>query len=1447
MDIFEKDKVFGVKETVSVNKVITKDEVAPERGSNGGNGKNGSNGTNANNEKNTNNANVVKANTIGKDVKQITKLQFSIPSPFEILSQSVGEISSTTLDTAEGSLYDSRMGVIGNGECRTCGQKMIGCPGHFGHITLEEPVIHPFYQKTIYNIVKCVCSDCSALLISKEQMSILGISKLKTEERIKRLVMLSAKEQNCNKCGEPVPTIKLSTNKKLKLSYDGKAVTLKTRDIYDILSKITNDDFNAMGFNENLLKNVNLSDEKYFVCDKDIMFHRHQNRPEWMIITILPVLPICSRPPSMVAGESHDDDLTAMYSNVIKNNKLLQGLKKNTNDDDDKKKKPKKAKKVSQKEIVNLLQIAVKAIIDNSDGKSRVSGGRPHKDLKARMSKKEGQVRKNIMGKRVDFSARTVIGGDPTLETDELGLPKKFASSLTKPEYITELNIKSMQEIVNRKEANFVFRSKDPQIQIHIPTYKGNFIIKVGDVVERHLRDGDYVLLNRQPTLRIESMMGVRVKVMPHGDTMRFNLAITTPFNADFDGDEMNIHVPQDYQSTAELQTFMSVPYHIVSSQHNAPIIGLVQDALIGSYILTSDDEFVPRTVFYDCILDIKHIDIDLNDFLKRAIKYYPDYIKYDSSSKGYKFKKLIPGKLLFSLIFKNNFFYEKKTRDVEHGFVDKDNKPRLSVIIKEGIIVPESVPLCKKVLGGKPNSIIHILYKEYGMFVSRDFISNSQFIINRWFPSRGFSVGIVDCMIENNEKIVDTLIKAEAECMEKIQIGSELVEKEINSILNSTTSVGMQITKEGMMKGKKNSLVMMFESGAKGNHINSSQITAFVAQQNVKGRRIPKLLSDGKRCLPFYTTEDISSESRGFVNRPYMAGLTPQQTYFHAMGGREGLIDTAIKTAQTGYAQRRIVKKTEDLKTHIDGSVRSNNNSIVQFMYGSDGWNAGKLYYVNNILFFIDPMRISRQMNYEYDNSKDYKGEKVRKLTNEEMDNICEKLNVSYIKSENARKVHESCSEQLKKFLKDVMIYEAILPKFVYKIESTYYDSVSQAGDMVGIIASCSIGEPTTQGTLNTFHSAGISEKDVTLGISRLEECLDATHNPKTPSCLIYLNNNIKDSEKARLEKLEFAQSKKKIYQYVDVEFFTSCKPKLKYVEGITKDMFPPFNIYKFEKFEKYWWVNLYEKMHDVKIKANKWILELDFDLEKMFQYSISLSEIAKLIEQDNVFGNFSCITSPNNIGKIIVYIDFDSDIKPLTKTLDFGTGNKFKLINETNMFFFYTKDIVVQKLLKLKISGIEGIPKVYFREINNEWVIDTQGCNYIEILSKPETNFSKTICDDFWQTLYVLGIEAAREVLYLEFVKAICGTDTYINSRHIQLLVDSMTSTGTITNIRREGIDKSVGTLAKCAFERTVDIFSLAGITGELEDANSVSSSIILGKNFVGGSFFNTEILDK
>ena len=529
--------------------------------------------------------------------------------------------------------------------------------------------------------------------------------------------------------------------------------------------------------------------------------------------------------------------------------------------------------------------------------------------------------------------------------------------------------------------------------------------LQYGDVVERHLKNGDRVLLNRQPTLHKGSILAPKIRILP-GRTLRLPISICQSFNADFDGDEMNIHVPQSQETRSEAENLVATEANITTSQYPRPIIKICQDNLTAGYLMTlgefpGDSVKIEKDIFFDALtkLNFEFEDIFLRmDHIKYVLKVL-DEVKTDEEAEA----RLFTGYGLFSMIL-------PRTLDISYpNKIRTYGEEREEVVIRKGVMIRGT--LDASVLGNKSNSLVHIIMKDYSNEHSCDFVSHYQYITDHWLFHRGFSVGISDCMaipfytpIEKRPKklnkkqdevyAVDPEVKKElakayieVRAIMQSERNNDLCELKINTVLNNVRDMGARIAKNNL--AKDNSMKAMIESGSKGNIVNISQVIGLLGQQNVGGKRIEKRFRG--RAFPHFTRINYNSESRdtinphlseekqtqelmyllesrGFVVNSYIKGLTPIEFFTHQQGGREGLLSTAISTSTTGYLQRRIVKTMEDVKCSQLNTIVNQKGKVVQFAYGDDGMDTAKMVYVKGNLSFIDIERRVKQLNNKYE-----------------------------------------------------------------------------------------------------------------------------------------------------------------------------------------------------------------------------------------------------------------------------------------------------------------------------------------------------------------------------------------------------------------------------------------------------------------------------------------------
>jgi len=802
-------------------------------------------------------------------IHSVNSVEFYIPSDEEIKQTCVMEVKYKNIDGIQ-VLYDTRMGALDKQKCATCSKDVYSCIGHFGYIHLCEPIVNPLLVRKFVDILNKFCIECGKKIGDKSS------SRPTTE-------------QYCT-LHESSKKFKIILTSDLELMHKRKVLTcLEICRLVDLIERTHN-----------------LPDTQ---------------RPSRYMLHALPVLPICCRIPVFINGVAHDDDLTTGYFNILRINQQCLELVD---------------KPIEYINKVKILHFHVRSLIDNSKGKYRHVNDRIFKGIKERIGGKHGQIRTNMMGKRVDLSARSVVSAEPTLRTDEMGVPASMATTLYFRERYCKYNHAFLVDLYRRGHIQLVVKEQFyPSRTISVVSHKRKLIftyqsvpvdksgvpmrymdthhvyIYFGDIVCRDLMDGDVVLLNRQPTLHKHSMTAMKIKILPWS-TFRFNLAVTKQYNADFDGDEMNLHVPMDYDSKVELEELASVRAGIMSMQQGQNVVCLVQDSVLGIYMMTRYAYPLSLELFQQLVV---MSNIDMDDAL-----YVQQYVS-DSSTQ-------LTTMHLVSLIFPRYFSYE--TTFMNNGTL-------CTVSVEHGILLKGY--LNKSLLGSSPKSLISVLHGLYGADVALRFIDRSQMIANAWFTLNGCSLGIRDCMVPSHisQQIKHTIDNGLMQ--DKAVYG-------VDALDEYHTQTHLSNIRNKAMKHAHTYLLMNSRfrepivSGAKGDFFNSTQISSLLGQQTVSGKRILPTIDHGRRTLPHQKVESSTKfkyVNAGFIRNSFFHGLSMTEYFYHSMSAREGLIDTSMKTANTGYLTRKITKLCEDVYTDKFGHVR-NSTKLFNLVYGVDG-----------------------------------------------------------------------------------------------------------------------------------------------------------------------------------------------------------------------------------------------------------------------------------------------------------------------------------------------------------------------------------------------------------------------------------------------------------------------------------------------------------------------------
>ena len=1437
---------------------------------------------------------------------KIIGIQFGLLSPEQIRRASVASI--TSRDTyvnnipVLGGLFDPRMGVLDAGLiCPTDGNNNMDCPGYFGHIELAMPMFYVQFINTLEKILKCVCFKCSKLLMNKRTHA--HVLDMPAGQRWKYVSnYCTIKGKGVKRCGEDIEDgcgclqpKKIRNEGLASLTAEWDASLMAGTDCAANSSTSTSTSAStAIPLTADLVLKITKR-----ISDDDIAFMGFNpiwSRPEWMVCQVLAVPPPAVRPSVKYESQQRsEDDLTHVLVHIVKTNKtLLEKIQNN-------------APKNIIQDWATVLQFHIASLVDNKlPGASPIAqrSGRPYKSIKDRLVGKSGRMRGNLMAKRVDYSARSVITADPNISIKELGVPMAIAKNITKPVRVNALNRAFVTRLLlNGPDiwpgAKLLERANGTTVLLR-NIDRTTVQLEEGDILHRHMIDGDAVLFNRQPTLHRMSMMCHIARVMQQGNTFRMNVADTKSYNADFDGDEMNLHMPQNIEAEVELRMLAAVPYQIVSPGNNAPIIGIFQDSMLGSYQFTRPDvKFSPYEAM-NLLMMCKTVD--------------PTRIRELGSSLS-NFDVLSQIMPPLTLKEKTKHFGEGDDIHSSNAVVEVVNGQYLRGQLDKGV------------LGSGTRGILHRICNEFGYMATSDFIDNLQSVVTEYMKQSAFSVGISDLVLNasTNESIAKTLIDRKAEVdqlIRQIQIGvfdntsgrsneEEFETRVMNILGRAQNSAGREALNN---LAKDNRFVTMFNAGSKGSELNIQQMVACLGQQNVEGKRIGYGFSH--RTLPHYTKYDDSAEARGFVQSSYINGLSPQELFFHAMGGRVGLIDTAVKTSTTGYIQRRLVKALEDIMVHYDMTLRNSKGKIVQFSYGDDGIDATKV--ENQILpvlsmrvqdiydhfatpadrgamsMFVDAARARIRKQKERFATRcsevayhftERRGELVRNVFQNRSEVVVrcpvafaniirnimgqQSINNQSMVDITPLEVFDLVDTSFKRLFRQLprappthmfwmLYYYYLSPKdllvnkrmnrmsiglLLDRINLAYKQALVNPGEMVGIIAAQSIGEPTTQMTLNTFHFAGVASKsNVTRGVPRIGELLSLTANIKNPSLTIFLKPEDQTSQ-TRATAIQYMIEHTKledIVKKVDICFDPDSTNTL-----IKEDVDTLEQFHAFEDMIRACGgdVSGANGANANSSNNSKWILRMEMNPETMLEKNITMDDVHFALS--NCYpGEIECAYSDYNADRLIFRINMTDNVLR-------GAKSRVSSLDQTDHISIL-KAFQDRLLERTMLRGVKDIDKVILRRVKNSivekmgvfaqedvWVLDTIGTNLMSVLALEYIDATRTISNDVMEIHNVFGIEAARQALFNEFTDVLEFDGSYVNAHHMSLLCDRMTYTHKLISVFRHGINNDdIGPIAKASFEETPEMFLKAARHAELDTMRGISANVMCGQEGLYGT---------
>ncbi|CAK7235226.1 DNA-directed RNA polymerase III subunit C1 (rpo31) [Sporothrix bragantina] len=1444
--------------------------------------------------------NPLKSQVVDKLPKRFHGIKFGVQSAQDIVQQSVLEVSDSMLynvernrtPSAHGPL-DGRLGTPSkSAPCKTCQQPLSECPGHFGHVRLPLPAFHIGYLKYTVRVLQCICKDCSSVLLEdKARKTFLKTLHRPHMDSFKKADVYSQVHDTCKKCRtcpscgstngavKKVASFKIahdrffgfkkSTAKKKvpppeKVAFEQSFAKAKQhnpdlqRHFHRALEDL--DPLRVL----NLFRKIRPSDLALFGLDP-----RDGNaRPEMFLWQYVPAPPVCIRPSvAQLNFASMEDDLTTKLAEIVHVCGLIRTAL------------VKGAPMSMVMEQWGFLQFQLAMYINGElpEQNSYRYGGKAFRGLSQRLKGKQGRFRGNLSGKRVEFSGRTVISPDPNLGVDEVVVPLHVAKDLTYPERVNRVNLEKLRELVLRGNAHWPGANDVIKREPDGSTYKLDLRfadrvetardLHIGDIVGRHLKDGDIILFNRQPSLHKLSVMAHRVKVR-QWRTLRLNECVCAPYGADFDGDEMNIHVPQTEEARAEALSLMGVKHNLVTPKNGEPIVAATQDFITAAYLISSRDRFFSRQQFaYLCAhmtglteqIDLPVPAVLCPQMLWTGKQVFDVLIRPNESSN-----------VLVNLEAKCKAFQPKP-----HETPDMDMDDNYLVIQNSQVMCGR---MDKSTVGaGKKDSLFYVILRDYGPDATVAAMNRLARLCARYIGNVGVSIGVYDVFPTPALQQKMTVLNKDAnrECDDLIRSFNagtlnkapgcvdldQTLENAVSGVLSRVRSTAGNLCLETL--SRNNAPLTMAASGAKGLSINVAQMVVVVGQQIIGGQRVRDGFQD--RSLPHFPKYARHPAARGFVANGFYSGLLPTEFLFHAASGREGLVDTAVKTAETGYMARRLMKSLEDLSVQYDSTVRTSSSNVVQFRFGADGLDpvdmegaAKPIHFERTWKHAVNVTWDNNEASLERDDillrcnalltKERVKYTRRHLLTGEVLDGD-DISNDAVDLQEGARRFLDSIEahvrQQADKRHRALQLFSdqtyadkiskvtsTALSKFVGTCLAKFYKAHVEPGHAVGAIGAQSIAEPGTQMTLKTFHFAGVAGMSITEGVPRIKEIINASRTIATPIITCPLVNS-HEMAAARLVKNRIEQTRvADVLQAIEEEWDGS---------------------------------------------NGKLIFEVDRAALHGLQLGLSLKDIARAIGGDKklkvgverVFVNElahtvtiiveSAVTkkaksqraarSPSAVKEEVAEEESESesrnegeenrglDTSETTETM----GEKPKRPSSPPEYdsLFARADALRSVIPAVIIAGNPQATRAVIQTEHNHThhTVFVEGYGLRHCINTDGACGTRVVTNSILETFDVLGIEAARTLICSE-ISAVMR-DMNIDPRHMALLADVMTYRGQVLGITRFGLAKTRDSVLQLAsFEKTADHLFDAATSLKSDRIEGVSESVIMGQSMKLGT---------
>ncbi|VVD05829.1 unnamed protein product [Leptidea sinapis] len=1583
-------------------------------------------------------------------------IQFHLFSDEDIKQLSVVKITNSVAfdslgNPTKGGLYDRSMGPVRdrNDHCETCNNLLLHCPGHFGHIELPLIVVNPLFIKNIYTLFRVSCLKCFKIqmddgmkFILKLQLDLLDAGHVTAALDLENFIVDMKNTDNLSSPEKPHKIIR--KYQKLLRKSDGVTKTFQNKNIDKLRNNVINYYFKSINTaklciycKSKLIKvtttdnkimyntgadggkkgiKIIMPDELQSYCsaiaenDEDILVYcipvlKYANiKPctNLFFMQTLPVLPSNVRPCNILEGQLYEHPQTNVYSSILKCSYVARVILQILKEPD-----PEKA--------IDFLDQPLRQSYQSAYGKSPAEKlhliwqelqkqvnyvlscegvGVSSQGLKQILEKKTGLIRMHMMGKRVNFAARSVITPDPNVDIDEIGIPDAFATKLTYPVPVTEFNVDELRkmvingpnihpgaeklEIKNGRTiiipADSIEKRKSLAKRLLTPEeYK-----KPGlKIVHRHLINGDILILNRQPSLHKPSMMAHRARILKGEKTLRLHYANCKSYNADFDGDEMNAHFPQNEIARSEAYNIMSVRKQYLVPKDGTPLSGLIQDHVISGVRMSMRGTFFNKSDYQQLVFQ------GLSSHKGEITLLPPTILKPVMLWSGKQVLSTIiinnipKGKAYLSLVGKAKIgakaWQKLPYRTWKAGgtpFSNPNDMSEAEVYIRKGELL--CGVLDKTHYGATPYGLVHCMCELYGGDSSTALLSSFSKLFTFYLQWLGFSLGVKDILVfedadKNRDEIIELVrqigkvaaLKATdlpvdvEDSVLKDTIANRMtkdpkfranLDRQYKNVLDSyTNNINTVCLSQGLLeKFPSNNLQLMVQSGAKGSTVNTMQISCLLGQIELEGKRPPLMISG--RSLPSFPPYDVSPRAGGFIDGRFMTGIQPQEFFFHCMAGREGLIDTAVKTSRSGYLQRCLIKHLEGLNVAYDHTVRDADGSVIQYAYGEDGLDVCKCqFFKKDQLPFLDANadavisksvikklkkeEISKELVKSQKSLKKWKkkygspfnknrtsafskfSEIVRsdltlreKPTNETRDPFYWKLEKKWRAldgdeiSQYKRKpcpdpvtskmspeykfgvINEQLDDLIQNYLKNrsANMFNEYTEneKFIEIMNAKFLASMAAPGEPVGLLAAQSVGEPSTQMTLNTFHFAGRGDMNVTLGIPRLREILmTASAKLKTPNMdipfLDTLSNLNRKAEKLR--KIMNRVTVNDVLEKINVECEIVTKPS-RQLKTTMRFWFLPYSQYKPQyivkpsQIIKHMQNKFFQEMFTVVRKQAKtncgvlWSTEkqkkkkaVNDDGNSLLQVKLRKRRTEEQEYEDPESGEEE--KSDEEVEKNENEKDVDAeesaanisvaDSKAMADVVDrlsAATSYSFDTVNhqwcELTVLFpisFLQVDLsqaLKEAAMKSVIYEIPNIKRAITNKEKDVLYLKTEGINIVQMFKYNHLlDLNKLYSNDIHAIANTYGIEAANKVIIKEIQNVFNVYGITVDPRHLSLIADYMTYNGVFEPMSRKGMEASSSPLQQMSFESSLLFLKESVLNAKVDNLRSASACLMVG----------------